>query len=318
LLVWRKLRTRAAAGRVEAQQDVGRSGDADAAGPAWLDRAAYPFRHRYVDLPSGRVHFVDEGLGEPVLFVHGTPTWSFEFRHLIRALAPRYRCVAPDLLGFGLSSRPPAFPYTPEAHATVLADFVETLRLDRVTLVVHDYGGPIGLPLCLDHPERFSRLVLLNTWMWPLDDDPDVKWKARLASGRVGRFLYQYANASLRLIVPMAYGDRAKLTRAVHRQYLEPFRRRGDRALVLHALARAILGSRDFYAGLWGRAERLKGHPALIIWGMKDPAFGPRHLARWESLLPEARVVRLARAGHWPHEEEPARVVEALESFLRH
>jgi len=161
-------------------------------------------------------------------------------------------------------------------------------------------------------------LVLLNTWMWPLDDDPDVKWKARLASGKVGRFLYQYANASLRLIVPMAYGDRAKLTRAVHRQYLEPFRRRGDRALVLHALARAILGSRDFYAGLWGRAERLKGHPALIIWGMKDPAFGPRHLARWESLLPEARVVRLARAGHWPHEEEPARVVEALESFLRH
>ena len=89
--------------------------------PAWLDRAGYPFTSRFLDLPAGRIHYVDEGTGPPVLFVHGTPTWSYEWRHLISALAPRWRCVAPDLLGFGLSERPRRFPYTPEAHAARIA-----------------------------------------------------------------------------------------------------------------------------------------------------------------------------------------------------
>jgi pimeloyl-ACP methyl ester carboxylesterase len=85
--------------------------------PAWVDREGYPFTTRFVTLPSGRMHYVDEGAGKVVLFVHGTPTWSYEWRHLIRALAPRWRCIAPDLLGFGLSDRPAGFAYTPDAHA---------------------------------------------------------------------------------------------------------------------------------------------------------------------------------------------------------
>ena len=114
--------------------------------PPWLDRTAYPFEHRYLDVPAGRMHYIDEGSGDPVLFVHGTPSWSFEFRGLVRSLAPSRRCVAPDHLGFGLSSRPPTFPYTPEAHATTLDAFVDRLGLRSFTLVVHDFGGPIGLP----------------------------------------------------------------------------------------------------------------------------------------------------------------------------
>src|SRR5690349_10562936 len=134
--------------------------------PVWLDRQAYPFTPRRLKLAAGTVSYLDEGRGDPLLFVHGTPTWSFEYRHLIRALAPRHRCIAPDHLGFGLSERPADLPYTPEAHARVLAEFVDKLGLGRFTLVVHDFGGPIGLPLALDHPERVRGLVLLNTWMW--------------------------------------------------------------------------------------------------------------------------------------------------------
>ena len=285
--------------------------------PAWLDRAGYPFTSRSLDLPAGRLHYVDEGAGAPLLFVHGTPTWSYEWRHLIGALAPGWRCVAPDLLGFGLSERPRDFPYTPEAHAEVLAAFVARLGLDRITLIVHDYGGPIGLPLALDGSARVRRLVLLNTWMWPLDDDPDLARKARLAAGPLGRLLYRRCNASLRLLMPHAYGDRRKLTPAIHRQYLAPFSVPDDRERVLWALARALLGSSAHYAGLWARRERLQGRPALLVWGLRDPAFGPAYLARWTALLgPAAEARPLPGAGHWPHEEEPEAVRAALRRFL--
>ena len=285
--------------------------------PAWMDRIGYPFANRLADLPAGRLHYVDEGTGAPILFVHGTPTWSYEWRHLIAALRPRWRCVAPDLLGFGLSERPRAFAYTPEAHADVLAAFVARLRLKRFTLVVHDFGGPIGLPLCIDRPERVRRLVLLNTWLWPLDDDPDLRRKGRLAGSALGRLLYRRCNASLRLLMPHAYGDRRKLTPAIHRQYLAPFPTPDDRERVLWTLARALLGSTAYYADLWRRRERLRGRPALVVWGMKDPAFPPHHLERWEQLFgTEARVVRLPTAGHWPHEEAPEAVRQALAAFL--
>jgi haloalkane dehalogenase len=285
--------------------------------PAWVDRIGYPFGSRYADLPAGRLHYVDEGTGPPVLFVHGTPTWSYEWRHLIRALAPRWRCVAPDLLGFGLSDRPRGFAYTPEAHAEVLAEFVTRLGLDAFTLVVHDFGGPIGLPLCLDGPARVRRLVLVNTWMWPLDEDPELRRAARLAASGVGRLLYRRCNASLRHIMPRAYADRRKLTPAIHRQYLAPFPAPDDREHVLWALARALLGSGAYYADLWQRREGLRGRPVLIVWGLGDPAFRPHHLARWTTLFgSEARVARFPSAGHWPHEEEPEAVGQELSAFL--
>jgi haloalkane dehalogenase len=283
--------------------------------PGWLDRQGYPFSSRYISLPAGRLHYVDEGRGDVVLFVHGTPTWSYEYRHVIAALSKKYRCVALDHLGFGLSERPPRFPYTPEAHAKVLAEFAQQLGLDRITLVVHDFGGPIGLPLVLQG-SRVARVVILNSWAWPLEDDPQMARGARFIGGAAGRLLYKYANTSLRLIMPSAYGDRRKLTKAIHRQYLDVFRDREARVLVLHALARSLLGSRDFYQGLLNGLPALQRLPVLIIWGMKDSAFKPYQLARWQQLLPDAAVVTLADAGHWPHEEDPQRVIEAIERFL--
>jgi haloalkane dehalogenase len=284
--------------------------------PAWVDRDAYPFTPRRLALPAGSVSYLDEGRGEPILFVHGTPTWSFEYRQLIRALAPSYRCIAPDNLGFGLSDRPPGFPYTPEAHAATLAAFADGLGLDRFTLVAHDYGGPFALPLALAQPARVRRLVLLNTWMWSFEDDPDMQRKGRLAGGALGRFLYRRLNFSLRVLTPQAYGDRRKLTPAIHAQYLAPFPDADSRGRVLWPLARAINGSSAFYRSLWERRDRLSGIPTLIVWGMRDAALRPSLLARWRQALPAARVLELPRAGHWPHEEAPVEVADAVEDFL--
>ena len=285
--------------------------------PAWLDQTAYPFRSRYLSVSAGEMHYVDEGQGDAILLVHGTPTWSFEFRHLIASLSARHRCVAPDHFGFGLSDRPPAFAYTPEAHAAALGEFVDRLGLDRFTLVVHDFGAPIGLPLALRSPSPVQRLVIMNAFAWPIDDDLKLARGARLLGGAAGRLLYRYANASQRLVMPSAYGDRRKLTTAIHQQYLEVCRDRGARVHVLHALAKALLGLRAFHQSLLDRLPSLRQVPTLLVWGMKDNAFQPYQLARWQALLPHADTVALEHAGHWPHEEEPARVIAAIEQFLQ-
>lgn len=281
-----------------------------------LDPAAYPFATREIALTAGRMRYTSEGAGPAILFVHGTPTWSFDWRHLIAALRGRFRCVAPDLLGFGRSERPRGFAYTPEAHAAALAEFVERMGLRDFTLVVHDFGGPIGLPLAVRDDSPVKRLVVINTWMWSLADDPFYVNGARLVGSPFGRFLYEWLNVSLRVITPSAYGERRKLTPAAHRALLERFPDRESRGAVLWTLAKSLVGSSGFYDSLWQRRERLGGRPTLVVWGMKDPAFPPRLLKRWHEALPHAEIVELPRSGHWPHEEEPERVAAALDGFL--
>jgi haloalkane dehalogenase len=261
------------------------------------------------------MHYVDEGEGEPILLVHGTPSWSFEWRHVIRELSASHRCIAPDLLGFGLSGRPRDFAYTPEAHAAALEAFVEALDLRAITLVVHDFGGPIGLPLALERTGLVRRLVVLNSWMWSIADDPSMARAARLLGGRFGRLLYERLNVSPRVIMPGAYADRKKLTPAIHRQYLAPFPDRWSRGAVLWTLARALLASSAHYESLWARRERLRDIPMLLVWGTRDPAFKMDSLARWKRAAPHAAVVELP-VGHWPQEEAPRETADALTTFL--
>jgi pimeloyl-ACP methyl ester carboxylesterase len=283
--------------------------------PSWLDRAAYPFDNKWLSLPSGDVHYVDEGRGHPVLFSHGTPTWSFEWRHLIRALSSTHRCIAPDHLGFGLSDRPHEESYTPEAHAHRFNAFANALELEELTLVVHDFGGPIALPVALDDRSRVRRIIIFNTWMWPLDDDPDFDRVGHMLGGPIGKLLYEWANISLNVIMPAAYADRQKLTPEIRKQYHAPFAERWSRGAVLWPLARALLGSTTFYDSLYQKRDRLRDVATLIVWGRRDPAFKPHHLSRWRAIIPNAKVVELP-TGHWPHEEDPRRVTDAIGDFL--
>lgn len=283
-----------------------------------IDRVAYPFESRWAPLRAGRMHYVDEGTGPPIVFVHGTPTWSFEWRHLIRALSPDFRCVAPDHMGFGLSERPRGGAYTPEWHAANFAEFVQALDAGPVTLVVHDFGGPIALPVALHRPGAVSRLVVINSWMWSFAGDREMEWRGRVAGSRVGRFLYRWANLSLRVIAPSAWGDRHKLTPDIQREYLDRFPDRWSRGAVLWPLARAILASGPFYESLWQDRARLAAIPSLIVWGNRDTAIRAHQLARWKEVLPGARAVELAGAGHWPHEEEPGPVAEAIRDLVLH
>ena len=285
----------------------------------WLDRSQWPWRPRRCQTTDGMLHYVDEGDGPPVVLVHGTPTWAFEWRHVIADLRHTHRVIAPDHLGFGLSERPVGANYAPEGHAARFATFMDHVAPEeRVSLVVHDYGGPIALAWAVAHRERVRTLTVINSWMWSFEDDPLMWRRAALVEGAVGRFLYRYANASQRLVMPSAYGDRRRLTRAIHRQYLAVFPDADSRERVLYVLARALRGSSAFYASLWAQRDHLQDVPLSIVWGMRDTAFGPGILDRWLDAFPRAGVTRIEDAGHWPHEERPELVIAALKGFIGH
>jgi haloalkane dehalogenase len=283
----------------------------------WLDRTAYPFSHQTLDVDGGRMHYVDEGSGEPILFVHGSAAWSFVYRHLISDLRRDYRCVAPDHIGFGLSAKPAGWSYRLADHARNLAALVDHLGLRRFTLVVHDVGGPIGLSYALDHPERIARLLVLNTFCWPLRGPFALAPGpiAALLRSPIGKLSITRFNTELRVLIPLVYGDRRKLTPAIYSQYLAPLATAEDRE-GLFAFAEQVFAGADWCEGLWARRAALSEVPAAIAWGMRDPLFGRQFLARWREVLPSAEVVTLPGAGHFVQEEEPAEVTQALRRLL--
>ena len=281
--------------------------------PSWLDTAEYPFAPHYLTVNGGRMHYVDEGSGSPVLLIHGTPVWSFLYRNVIRRLAASHRVIAPDHIGFGLSDKPKDWTYTLPDHASNLSYLINELDLNDITLVVHDIGGPIGLPAILDHPERFSRLVITNTFLWRLTDRRFTR-PLRLFSGRIGKLLYTRLNMSARFIVPRLFGDR-KITKTAHAHYRNALPA-GSR-LAPWTIAREMLRAGDWLEQQWQRADRLKVLPVLIVWGEKDPAFQVQELDQWTARLPEAKVVRLSDVGHFIAEEAPEKLADELEQFIR-
>jgi haloalkane dehalogenase len=284
----------------------------------WLDRSLYPFESHCVGLDDGAVHYVDEGPADPaatLLFLHGNPTWSFLYRHLVAGLADEYRCVALDYLGFGLSARPEGFDYRPSSHARVVADFVAELDLRDVVPVVHDWGGPIGFAYALDHPENVRGFVVTNTTMWPVDDDTTVRWFSRLVGGPVGRRLCERFDLFGRVVLPGLFADRSRLPPAVHRHYLAPHpapaSRRGT-----WVFPRALVGESAWLQRLWSRRDRVADHLARLVWGMADPGFGPGYLRTFEALFDDPSVVRRRGVGHYVPEELGPTLVPHVRSFL--
>lgn len=285
--------------------------------PTWLDRDRYPFVPRGFDGPHGRSSYLDEGPegAPPVLLVHGLPTWSFLWRKLVPPLARHHRVIAPDHLGFGLSGAPdPAdFGYRLGDHSAQLAALVEHLDLDGVTLVAHDFGGPIGLPLAIEG-ERVERLVLTNTFLWQ-EKRPAVRAAGAFIRSPLGRLLYRRFGIAARAEMPLVSARR--LDGADHRHYLAaqdaPHRRHGT-----WMMARELNEAGARMAALWERRERLARLPALLLWGLKDPLVGPSALERWRAALPDARVVTYPDTGHFTAEELGAALADPILTFTGH
>jgi haloalkane dehalogenase len=282
----------------------------------WIDRAEYPFASHYFETPAGAIHYVDEGSGQPIVMVHGNPAWSFLYRHLIKRLQPEYRCVAPDHIGFGLSDKPTDWEYLPADHAANLTALIDHLGLKDITLVIQDWGGPTGLGYAVAHPENVARLVIMNTWAWPVNRDPYYVAFSGFTGGPIGRMLIRRQNFFVNSIMPRAFGDRSKLTEAAHAHYRRPLAVPEERK-GCWVFPKQIVGATPWLEQLWANISSLTGKPTLIVWGMKDIAFRENELQRWEATFPAAQVVRLETVGHYVQEEAPEELAAALIPFLR-
>lgn len=280
----------------------------------WLSREEYPFRSNFFKTGMGRLHYIDKGKGEPIIFFHGNPSWSFQFRNVIKDLSRYHRCIAPDLMGFGLSDKPKGWSYLPKDHASIIDGFLGSLDLENATIIVGDWGGPIGLSYAIDHPERVKNLVITNTWLWSVKDDWYYQAFSKFVGGPVGKFLINKRNFFARDIVKMASG--IKPSKEVHLHYLKPLEKKDER-LGSWVFPREVAGSHEWLDSLWERRSALKDKNVLLAWGMKDIAFREKELKRWIDLFPHAKVVRYPEAGHFLAEEIPEKLSEEIKGILR-
>ncbi|MFB6311551.1 MAG: alpha/beta fold hydrolase [Salinirussus sp.] len=287
--------------------------DTNQTDPPWLDRDEYPFTHRYLDVGPGEMHYVDEGEGRPLLMLHGNPTWSFLYRHLIDGLSDDYRCIAPDYLGFGLSDKPVGWSYRPADHAETIATLIDTLELEDFTLIANDWGGPIGLDYATRQPAVLHSLVLLNTFMWPTEDV-----KARLFSAALGnrltRVLIRRYNLFATRVMPMLFGEDAAMSQEIHRHYIAHLATPSDRE-GSWVFPREITRSESWLSDLWERRSALTDRPMLLVWGTADPGLGSA-LGRWRETFPDAAVKEYPAVGHYVQEELGPELVGPVRDFL--
>src|ERR671931_550278 len=189
--------------------------------PSWLPEELFPFESHHSEIDGARVHYVDEGSGPPLLLLHGNPTWSFLYRHIVKGLRDRYRCIAVDYPGFGLSQAPQGYGFTPAEHAGVLEQLILQLDLTDVTMMVQDWGGPIGFAAATRQPARFTAFVIGNTWAWP-KSDPGTQVFSRLLGGPVGRYLILDRNVFVERLLPGGV-RRGTLSPRVMNAYRGPF-----------------------------------------------------------------------------------------------
>jgi len=281
----------------------------------WLDKSEYPFTSNYFDINGQKLHYIDVGKGETILFVHGTPSWSFDYRNIIKKLKEHYRCVAIDHIGFGLSDKPEHYDYSTQNHSKTLEKFVLEKQLENITLVVHDFGGAIGMNFAIQYSEKIKRLVILNSWLWSSKTDPDFVKVRKILKSPLLPFLYRYLNFSPKFILPKSFGD-CKLPRHLVKQYTKPFADKTQRNGAL-AFAKSLLKDQDWFQELWDQRQAISNKPTLFVWGMKDLIIKPHYLDKFQSGFINSTTLRLETSGHFPQEEQPEIVAKEIMDFLK-
>ena len=272
------------------------------------DPTLYPFEPRWFDSSAGRMHYIDEGTGTPILFCHGNPTWSFLYRGIVSRLRDQFRCIAVDYLGFGLSEHPESYGYTIEEHARTTGELVDHLGLDGFIVMGQDWGGPVSLAVATARAGRVSGVVLGNTWFWP--SGLTLRLFSRfLGSGLMQRKILE-DNFFVERIMPAGSAKTlSDLERAHYRRVQpSPAARRG-----IALMPKQLIGATPLLERLSREVpEKLGSKPALITWGMQDIGFRPAMITKMRAAFDDVVVLELPRAKHYIQEDAPAEIAEAI------
>lgn len=288
-------------------------------------RPLFPFKSRYLKVEhvkdgeqhSSIIHYVDEGKGEPVVFVHGNPTWSFYFRKIILPLRENYRCIALDHPGCGLSEKDPSIKLRLEDRGLILEKFLDTLGIKKCHLVVHDWGGAIAMEFATRYPERVASVTVTNTAAFPAEW---MSWRIKLCKlPIIGRLLNYYLNGFLRAAMHMTTVK--PLAKSIKNGYLLPYKKMRDRESIDQFVKDIPMDEKHpTYSILKGIRERLNSfndQQILLLWGMQDFCFSPYFYKKWREIYPLAKAVAFEDAGHFLFEEKNEQCVLEIEDLLR-
>jgi haloalkane dehalogenase len=276
-----------------------------------------------MDIDGNRLHYIDEGSGSPIVMLHGNPTWSFYYRHLIDRFSSGYRTIAPDHIGCGLSDKPSLseYPYTLEQRVADIDAFLSTLNLEeKITLVVHDWGGMIGMAWAVDHPERIERIVILNTAAFFPPAGKRLPLRLRIV--RNIPLLSKPAVLGLNLFARSALCMAAKkpIPEEVRRCLVAPYGSWHDRIATYRFVRDIPVRPSDAsYQTVFKTADRLRslGHlPVLICWGRHDFVFDLDYFNEWRLRFPGAEAHLFEEAGHYILEDAPEKVAGLMAAFF--
>lgn len=282
----------------------------------------YDFSSHFVEVGGLRIHYLDEGQGDIVVMLHGNPNWSFYYRNLVRALRDRYRCLVPDHIGCGLSDKPEdaRYEYSLARRVTDLESLLEHCHATaNLTLIVHDWGGMIGMALATKYPDRFRRLVILNTGAFHLPASKPVPWQLKLARSSIGGLLVRGLNAFSRGAVRSCV-TRRPMPPEVGAAYCAPYDSWANR-IAVHRFVQDIPlkpGDRgfDLVSQVGDRLDLLKSLPALICWGDRDFVFDEHFLREWIRRFPDAQVHQYPDCGHYILEDASDEIIPLIRTFL--
>jgi len=282
-------------------------------------RDLYPFESRFIELGPHRMHYLDEGQGETLLMLHGNPTWSFYYRNLVKGLRSQYRCVVPDHIGCGLSDKPQEYNYTLSQHIDNLAALVDHLNLDHLTLVMHDWGGSIGMGLAVRAPEKIKRLIFFNTAAFIADRIP---FSINLCRNPIiGPLAILKFNLFARMATSWACKQTNRMVGKVRKGYLAPYNSPENRIANLRFVQDIPLTpdipSYPVVEHIESQLGYFRDRPAMIIWGMQDFCFTEYFLDRWKKYFPNAEVHEVEQAGHYVVEDADEEIIPWMIQFLR-
>ncbi|RAU82216.1 alpha/beta fold hydrolase [Pontibacter arcticus] len=284
--------------------------------PDWLDTQEYPFTSHYLALDAGNMHYIDEGEGPVIVMLHGTPSWSFLYRNLIKILSRNYRCIALDLIGYGLSDKPEDWNYKPRGHAANFEALMDHLQLKDITLVVHDFGAPIGFAYAIHHPENVKSIVMLNSWAWSLSKQQTFGKTSKYLVGPLGKFMHSKLNVSAKALVNELFVGEAELPETIRHHYVKALGNPEDRVHKLPC-ARELVGITKWYDELWRERKKIQNIPTLILWGGRDKLISQGDLQRWKAFFHECYVIQFEESGHFLQEENAEEVTSYISNFIK-